>query len=678
MEKLEDSKTRARYDFLVDEINRHGYLYYVLDTPEIEDDEYDALTRELLAIEKEHPSWLRPDSPSQRVGGKPLDSFVKVVHEQPMLSLEDVFSKEELGAWLSRAAAGVGKEWIPWCCELKIDGLAISLIYDDGNFARASTRGDGAVGEDVTENVKTVRDLPLRLFGDVPGRLELRGEVYMSKDSFARLNAEREEAELPLFANPRNAAAGSLRQLDPSVAAKRNLRLFVYYMQNPQERGLRSQSEILAWLSAHGLPVQKAWAVAESRDAAAGFIDEWQARRFELPYATDGVVFKAEQVDYWTALGRNVKTPRWSVAYKYPPEEKLTEILSIDVSLGRTGALTPVANLSPVRLSGTMVRRASLHNEDEILRKDIRIGDRVWVRKAGEIIPEIVRVDIGSRTGGERPFTMPERCPVCGSAVVRLPGEAAYRCPNKSCPAQLTQGLIHFASRQAMNIGGLGESLAARLVRTGLVARFSDVYGLRAEDLAGLERMGEKSARKLTDAIAKSKDRPLKYLIAALGIREVGSGVAAELARNFASLDDIAAADEDRLAAVPGVGPTIARSISAFFGDAHNREMIAGLREAGVAMKSDAQGPPLSGPLSGKTFVFTGELSRLTRASAQERVAALGAKTSNSVGKKTSYVVVGADPGSKAAKALALGVPTLDEEGFFALTDGLLDKTQEE
>ncbi len=678
MGNLGNTQTRARYDFLVDALNRHGYLYYVLDAPEIEDDEYDRLMRELLILEKEHPGWLRPDSPSQRVGGKPLESFEKVVHAQPMLSLEDVFSKEELDAWLTRAAAGVGKEWIPWCCELKIDGLAISLIYDDGNFVQASTRGDGTVGEDVTENLKTVRDLPLKLFGEVPGRLELRGEVYMSKDSFARLNAEREEAELSLFANPRNAAAGSLRQLDPSVAAKRGLKLFVYYMQNPRDRGLHSQSEILAWMSEHGLPVQKAWSVAKTRGDIAGFLDDWQQRRFELPYATDGVVFKAENIDYWTILGRNVKTPKWSVAYKYPPEEKLTVIENIEISLGRTGALTPVANLTPVRLSGTAVRRASLHNEDEIRRKDIKIGDHVWVRKAGEIIPEIVRVDTKRRTGEERDFSMPDRCPVCGSAVVRLPDEAVCRCPNRSCPAQLTQGLTHFASRQAMDIGGLGESLAAQLVQTGLVSRFSDLYKLRIEPLVKLERMGEKSARKLTEAIARSKNRPLGSLLLALGIREVGAGVAAELARNFSSVDEIATAGEERLSAVPGVGPTIARSITAFFGDDHNRDLIAQLREAGVVMRNDAPVSSRVGPLSGKTFVFTGELSRCTRAQAQERVVALGAKTSNSVSRKTSYVVVGADPGSKAQKARTLEVPTLDEEAFFELTDSLLAKKQEE
>ncbi|MBP3837394.1 MAG: NAD-dependent DNA ligase LigA [Pyramidobacter sp.] len=675
---MKEQPDRARYDQLVEELNHHSYLYYVLDAPVIQDDEYDALMQELLHCEKEHPEWLRADSPSRRVGGAPLESFQKVAHAQPMLSLEDVFSKGELHDWLSKAAEGVEKQWLPWCCELKIDGLAVSLIYDDGVFVRASTRGDGNVGEDVTENLRTVRDLPLKLAGDVPGHLELRGEVYMSKEGFARLNAEREEAGQPLFANPRNAAAGSLRQLDPAIAAKRNLRLFVYYLQDPEEHGLHSQSEVLLWLQQHGLPVQKAWSLEKNEAGILQFIDEWEQKRFDLPYATDGVVLKAEQIDYWRILGNNVKTPKWSVAYKYPPEEQLTRLISIDVSLGRTGALTPVANLEPVQISGTVVKRASLHNEDEILRKDIRIGDKVWVRKAGEIIPEIVRVETKERTGDELPFHMPAECPVCGAPVMKLPDEVALRCPNRSCPAQLTQGLIHFASRQGMNIQGLGESLAAQLVQSGLVKKFSDLYKLRIEPLIKLERMGEKSAQKLIAAIQRSKERPLRFLLTALGIREVGSGVAAELTRHFSSLDEIASADEERLAAVSGIGPTIARSVKAFFDEEHNREMTDELRSLGVRMQDEALPAADSGPLSGKTFVFTGELTRMPRSQAQELVVSLGAKASSSVSKKTSYVVIGSDPGSKADKAAALGVPSLNEEQFFALVDQYAKEIQEE
>ncbi len=668
---MEDENMRSRYNWLVDELNRHGRLYYVLDAPEIEDDEYDALMREMLNLEKTHPDWVRSDSPSKRVGGAVLDSFVKVTHNQPMLSLEDVFSRGELHEWLKRAAEGVEKEWIPWCCELKIDGLAVSLVYEDGVFVQASTRGDGHIGEDVTENLRTVRDLPLKLIGDVPGHLELRGEVYMSKEGFARLNAEREEAGEPLFANPRNAAAGSLRQLDSAVAAKRHLRLFTYYMQQAESRGVHSQSEVLEWLILHGLPVQKAWKLAETENDVLDFLEKWNTQRFELPYATDGVVFKADSTRYWAVLGNNVKTPKWAVAYKYPPEEQRTRVENIEVSLGRTGMLTPVADLTPVQISGTVVKRASLHNEDEIRRKDVRIGDMVWVRKAGEIIPEIVRVDTASRTGNEKIFNMPDTCPVCGAALMKLPDEAALRCPNRSCPAQLTQGLMHFASRQGMNIQGIGESLAAQLVKSGLVKRFSDLYSLRIEQLIKLERMGEKSAEKLFAAIQKSKKRPMNFLLTALGIREVGPGVAAELSRHFHSLDEIAAADKEQLAQISGVGPVIAESVEAFFAEGHNRQMIEELRSAGVSMENSADTEKNEGPLLGKTFVFTGELSRMPRSQAQNLVASLGGKAVSSVSKKTSYVVVGEAPGSKAEKARALGVQTLTEEDFFSMIETL-------
>ncbi len=662
---------RARYDWLVDELNRHGRLYYVLDTPEIQDDEYDALTQELLKIENDHPDWTRDDSPSKRVGGPILEGFEKVTHARPMLSLEDVFSPEELHNWLKRAAVDVGQEWIPWCCELKIDGLAISLIFEDGKFVQASTRGDGVTGEDVTENLKTVKDLPLKLTGDVPGHLELRGEVYMSKKGFAKLNAEREEAGLTLFANPRNAAAGSLRQLDSSVAAKRPLQLFVYYIQDAESRGLYSQSQMLTWLKDHGLPVQDAWRLANDEQTALDFLSKWNDDRFDLPYPTDGVVFKADAANFWGILGNNVKTPKWAVAYKFPPEEQRTKLEKIEVSMGRTGVLTPVAILSPVTLSGTLVSRASLHNEDEIRRKDIRVGDFVWVRKAGEIIPEIVRVDAESRDGSQKVFEMPKNCPVCGAELQTLPGEVALRCPNRSCPAQLTQGLIYFASRQGMDIQGIGESLAAQLVESGLVKRFSDLYSLTADSLLNLERMGEKSATKLISAIENSKTRPLKFTLTALGIREVGAAVAADLVDHFGSIEAMASADEEQLAAVPGVGPVIARSIKTFFSEEHNKAMIEELRAAGVSLESEGAGKISDGPLNGQTFVFTGELSRMPRGDAQELVERLGGKAVSSVSKKTSYAVVGEAPGSKAQKAQELGVTILDEDEFFSMVEKL-------
>ncbi len=666
-----DENLRARYDWLVDELNRHGRLYYVLDTPEIQDDEYDALTQELLKIENDHPDWTRDDSPSKRVGGPILEGFEKVTHARPMLSLEDVFSPEELHNWLKRAAGDVGEEWIPWCCELKIDGLAISLIFEDGKFVQASTRGDGVTGEDVTENLKTVKDLPLKLAGDVPGHLELRGEVYMSKKGFAKLNAEREEAGLPLFANPRNAAAGSLRQLDSSVAAKRPLQLFVYYIQDAESRGLHTQSQMLTWLKDHGLPVQDAWRLAEDEQTALDFLSKWNDDRFDLPYPTDGVVFKADSANFWGILGNNVKTPKWAVAYKFPPEEQRTKLEKIEVSMGRTGVLTPVAILSPVTLSGTLVSRASLHNEDEIRRKDIRVGDFVWVRKAGEIIPEIVRVDTESRDGTQKVFEMPKNCPVCGAELQTLPGEVALRCPNRSCQAQLTQGLIYFASRQGMDIQGIGESLAAQLVESGLVKRFSDLYRLTADSLINLERMGEKSATKLISAIENSKTRPLKFTLTALGIREVGAAVAADLVDHFGSIDALALADEEQLAAVPGVGPVIARSIKAFFSEEHNKAMIEELRAVGVSLESERAGKISDGPLNGQTFVFTGELSRMPRGDAQELVERLGGKAVSSVSKKTSYAVVGEAPGGKAQKAQEIGVTILNEDEFFSMVEKL-------
>ena len=668
---MEQPELQKRYDRLVDELNRHARLYYVLDAPEIQDDEYDALMRELLTIERESPEMVRPDSPSRRVGGEPLEAFVKVEHSRPMLSLEDVFSKEELSEWLERASKGVGGAFIPWCCELKIDGLAVSLVYEDGLFVRAATRGDGTIGEDVTLNVRTIKDLPLRLTGDVTGHLEVRGEVYIDKSGFASLNAYREENGLPLFANPRNAAAGSLRQLDPSIAAKRKLRLFTYYVQDAESFGLNSQHGVLEWLKNVGLPVQNAWSVVRDFSDISAFLDEWESKRFSLPYATDGVVFKADNTEFWERLGNNIKTPKWAVAYKFPPEEQRSRVESIEISLGRTGVLTPVANLTPVLLSGTLVKRASLHNEDEIRRKDIRVGDTVWVRKAGEIIPEIVRVDVQSRKGDETVFEMPTECPVCGSSVIRLPGEAAHRCPNRSCPKQLEQGIVHFASRQGMNIQGLGEQLAAQLVSSGLVVNLGDVFDLTVEKLSSLKRMGAKSAQKLIWELEKSKKRPLKSLIAALGIPDVGGAVAAELTKNFVSIDEIAVADEDRLAAIDGVGGIIANSIKTFFSDEHNRATIEKLRAAGVNLEDEAPPAQKNLPLAGKTFVFTGELSAMPRSQAEELVVSLGAKAAKSVSKKTSYVVVGESPGSKARKAQELGLAVLTEDDFRTLIANL-------
>ncbi len=663
-----DQSSLEEYHSLVEELQRAQYLYYVKDSPEMEDHQYDRLMARLLKIEELHPQWLRPDSPSQRIGGEPLEAFAKVPHSPPMLSLEDVFSTGELQDWIDRAESALGGP-TPWSCELKIDGLAVSLVYRDGLFVQGSTRGDGAVGEDVTVNLKTIRELPLRLHRPLPGILEVRGEVYIAKEDFARINAQREERGEPLFANPRNAAAGSLRQLNPRIAAKRRLSLFVYYLMAPQRWGLESQTEILAWMDDLGLPVQKASALASERAQIGQFIDRWQQRRHDLPYATDGVVLKLDAVENWASLGQNVKTPKWAVAYKYSPEEQKTRLRNIEISVGRTGTLTPVAILDPVSLSGTTVKRASLHNLDEIRRKDVKIGDQVWVHKAGEIIPEIVRVETAGRTGAERDFEMPSCCPICGSPVVHLDGEVALRCPNRSCRAQLAQALSHFASRDAMDIRGLGERLVEQLVDQGMVKDLAGLYSLCASQMAMLDRMGDKSAANVAAAIEASKKRPLKSLLTALGIREVGSGAAATLARHFGSLDSLMAATKEDLAALEGIGPVMAQSIEAYFADVHNRQMIEELRQAGVDFGSPKESPreAVSGPLAGKTFVFTGELNSLTRGEAQDKVAALGAKAVSSVSKKTDYLVAGEAPGSKLQKAQKLGVRVLSEDEFLAM-----------
>ncbi|MCF4113775.1 MULTISPECIES: NAD-dependent DNA ligase LigA [Dethiosulfovibrio] len=666
-----------RYESLKKEIARHDRLYYVLDSPEIDDSSYDRMMRELLELEREHPTLVSDDSPSRRVGGRPMDGFLKVVHSHPMLSLDDVFDVSELRSFLSRATGPVSS--FPWVCELKIDGLAVSLIYEDGVFVGGATRGDGSVGEDVTSNLLTVRSLPLRLDIDVPGKLEVRGEVYMAKDSFAGLNERREEKGDPLFANPRNAAAGSLRQLDPKVAAARRLDLFVYAVVSPEERGINSQSGLLSWLKKAGLPVQDAWKLCSDLDEVEAFVARWREERFSLSYVTDGVVVKADPVEQWDRLGRTARAPRWAVAYKYPPEEKTTVLKEIEISVGRTGAMTPVAILEPVQLAGSVVRRASLHNEDEIHRKDVRIGDRVKVRKAGEIIPEIVSVDLEARNGTEIPFEMPRNCPICGSEAVRLPDESAWRCPNKSCPAQMNEELRHFASRGCMDIRGLGERVASQLVGSGLVRDLADLYDLREEQIISLDRMGPKSASNLISAIRGSKDRPLAALLAGLGIRHVGKGVAELLVERYGSMEALRQADPEELGSVDGIGPAIAASLEAFFSDDGNIRTLDRLMDHGVRMEERRpETSPDWKPLSGTTFVFTGELKRASRSEVQELVKSMGGKATSSVSGKTGYVVAGESPGSKLDKAVSLGIPVLDEDGFYEMVDSLAGKEKEE
>lgn len=662
-----EEQARKRIERLREEISRHDRLYYDLDAPEISDAKYDLLVRELIALESSVGGSTEPSSPTARIGGTPGNEFRKVVHDFPMLSLENAFSRDDLEGFLRRSS------YPKVCCELKIDGLAVSLVYQDGEFTRGATRGDGRVGEDVTANIRTIRTLPQKLSREIPGRLEVRGEVLIKSEDFLILNTEREEQGLPLFANPRNAAAGSLRQLDSRVTAARRLSLFVYQVVDPERYGLKSQYETIQWLSALGFPTQGTELACDGPEDLFAYIEKWRIARFTLPYVTDGVVIKVDDLTSWNDLGSTSKAPRWAVAYKYPPEEKLTKLDRIEISVGRTGTLTPVAILEPVNISGTVVQRASLHNADEIRRKDLREGDMVWVRKAGEIIPEVIRPDPVSRSDGSAPFVMPHRCPACGSEAVSLPGEVALRCVNRSCPAQILEGLRYFASRAGMDITGLGERLMEKLVETGMIKDIADLYTLNPKDLAPLRLMGEKSSRVLGEkaaasvfsSIEASRSRPPEALIAALGIRYVGSRVAELLAGAFGGVDGLEAADENDLASIDGVGPRIAASVVAFFRDPANRETIAKLRAAGVATASQERPAQRgTGPLGGLSFVFTGELESMSRPRAEAEVRELGGGTPSSVSRKTSFVVCGSNPGNKLAKAQSLGVKIIDEKTY--------------
>lgn len=677
---MDIEEARLEAEALRKEIARHNYLYYVKDSPEIDDDAYDALMRRLIELEKAFPSLVTENSPTRKVGGSPKEEMARVPHEVPMLSLENAFTEEEILAFLDRVSKGLGSGFPEIVCELKIDGLAVSLIYRDGELVLGKTRGDGWVGEDVTENLRTIRSLPCTLQGEVKGILEVRGEVLMKKADFEALNREREESEEPLFANPRNAAAGSLRQLDPKITRSRRLGIFLYQVVRPETRGLKTQWEVLRWLERCGFPVQGTEKVCSSAREILDYIEEYREKRHHLPYGTDGVVLKVNQLSDWPKLGETSKSPRWAIAFKYPPEEKMTRVADILVSVGRTGALTPVAILEPIELAGTVVQRASLHNADEVSRKDVRIGDRVVVRKAGEIIPEIVRVESRFRDGSERVFKMPEKCPDCGSAVVRLPEEVAVRCPNRNCPAQIKEGLLHFGSRSGMDIRGLGEKVVNALVDQGLVKDLADLFVLPLEPLVSIERMGEKSASNLLKAIEASRSNPLSKLLAALGIRLVGTRAARVLAEAYGSMDRLEAASFEELSALEGIGPKIAASVVSFFRDPQNRAMLAKLRKAGVRMEEPGKAPLLipDSPLNGKKIVFTGELSAMTRIKAQDLVRERGGIPVDHVSASVDFVVVGENPGSKAEKARRLGLEILDEKRFMQLLEGRLEAEKEE
>ncbi|HTS86797.1 MAG TPA: NAD-dependent DNA ligase LigA [Usitatibacter sp.] len=652
------------------EIERHNRLYYNEDAPEISDAEYDALFAELVALESAHPELRTPDSPTQRVGSKPSEGFDAVTHRVPMLSLNNAFTDEDIEAFDRRCREGLGQDAVEYSAELKFDGLAVTLIYEDGLFVRGATRGDGTTGEDVTANLRTVRTIPLRLEArKYPKRLEVRGEVLMMRKDFEALNKRALEAGEKTFVNPRNSAAGALRQLDPRLTAQRRLSFFAYGLGDQEGFDAPpTHSKLLEALGALGFPIAKDHRTVKGVAGLLGFYRAIGEKRPTLAYDIDGVVYKVNRVADQQKLGFVSRAPRWAIAHKFPAEEATTELLAIDIQVGRTGALTPVARLAPVFVGGTTIVNATLHNEDEIHRKDVWKGDTVVVRRAGDVIPEVARVaKKGPRKEG---FTMPSKCPVCGSAVIRSEDEAVARCTGGLfCAAQRKQALLHFASRRAMDVEGLGDKLVDQLVDAGIVHTPADLYKLGIAKLAELDRMAEKSAANVVAAIEKSKDTTLARFIYGLGIRNVGEVTAKDLARHFGSLDALMDASVEELQEAPDVGPVVARSIAVFLEQRHNREVIEQLRAAGVRWKEgkpEREARP-QGPFAGKIVVLTGTLSSMTRDEAKERIEAAGGKVTGSVSKKTDYVVAGEEAGSKLDKARELGVPVLDEREFTKL-----------
>ncbi len=655
---------RKRIEKLREEINNHNYHYYVLDEPLIPDVEYDRLMCELRELEEQHPELITPDSPTQRVGAEPVEAFGTVRHEVPMLSLDNAFSDEEVAAFHHRVSERLGLEDVEYTAEPKLDGLAVSLRYEGGVLVSGATRGDGYTGEDITQNVRTVPSIPLKLRGKgIPPVLEVRGEVYMTRSGFEALNARQRKAGEKTFVNPRNAAAGSLRQLDPRVTAERPLAIYCYGVGVVRGWTLPERHSLaLEQLKAWGLRVSDEIRVVRGVEGCLRYYRDMQARRDKLDYDIDGVVYKVDLFSQQEALGFVSRAPRWAIAHKFPAQEAMTRLLAIDIQVGRTGALTPVARLEPVFVGGATVTNATLHNEDEIHRKDVRVGDTVVIRRAGDVIPEVVSVVRERRPPGAAPFKMVKKCPVCGSDVVRNEGEAVARCTGGLfCPAQRKEAIKHFASRKAMDIEGLGDKLVEQLVERGLVNDVADLYSLTREQLAELERMGEKSAANLIAAIGSSRKTTLARFLYALGIREVGEATALALASYFGSLEALMEAGEETLQSVPDVGPVVAANIHAFFRQAHNREVIERLLQAGVHWPDQQAHRATDLPLRGKTFVITGKLNTMTRDEARARLQALGAKVTGSVSRKTDYVVAGEEPGSKYDKALALGIDILDE-----------------
>jgi DNA ligase (NAD+) len=639
-----------------------GYAYYVLDQPLVPDAVYDQYLQELIAIESEFPDLIYPDSPTQRVGGTILQGFNKVAHTHPMLSLSNAFGREDLDDFDRRIRASIGNDF-SYVCELKIDGLAISLTYENGVFVRGATRGDGRVGEDITENLKTIRSIPLRL--KKPVTIELRGEAYMPKKSFIALNESRVENEEEQFANPRNAAAGSLRQLDPKIAASRNLAIFVYGIGGDGEAyHLDSHAEALDYLDELGFQTNKERKTCRSIDEVQAYIEKWTAKRPELPYEIDGIVIKVNRYVHQQDLGFTAKSPRWATAYKFPAEEVVTTLLDIELTVGRTGALTPTAILEPVKVAGTTVGRASLHNEDLIREKDIRIGDTVIIRKAGDIIPEVVAVVLEARTEDLPEYKMPTHCPVCESELVRIEGEVALRCVNPQCPAQITEGLIHFVSRNAMNIDGLGEKVVEQLFREGLIHDVSDLFTLTKDQLIQLDRMGDKSATNLVAAIEAAKQNSMERVLFGLGIRHVGEKAAKILAEELGDMKTLAQATPDQLITIHEIGDKMADSVVRYFDNEEVQDLIKRLEDLGVNLAYTGKKVDLSNlnhVLTGKTVVLTGKLEQLTRQEAKEKIELVGGTVAGSVSKKTDIVIAGEDAGSKLDKAQTLGIPVWDE-----------------
>lgn len=654
-------------------IRHHEERYYVLDDPEISDAEFDLLVKDLEALERAHPELVTPDSPTQRVGGRPVEGFESVEHQAPMLSLDNSYSEDELTAFDDRlrrglADAGVEAAAVGYVAELKIDGLSISLTYEDGRLIRGVTRGDGFRGEDVTSNVRTIRAIPLALRGSTAGRVEIRGEVYLPRAAFDRLNREREEREEPVFANPRNAAAGTMRNLDPREVARRGLSAFVYQLLGPADVVPARHSDALALLRRWGFPVESHWERCTGAGEVLAYCARWKDARHSLAFDTDGVVVKLDDMALRDRVGATSKFPRWAIAFKFPPEQATTRLLKIEVNVGRTGAVTPFAVLEPVRLSGSTIQLATLHNEQEVARRDIRPGDYVLIEKGGEVIPKVVKPVLSRRGPDVVPWQMPGECPSCGSRLHRPEGEAVWRCVNTACPARFRRSLEHFASRRAMNIEGLGEALVDQVVGTGLVRDFADLYRLEAAQIEALERMGKKSAANLLQEIEGSRRLEPWHLLYGLGIRYVGERAAQVLMGAFGSIEALETASVDELQAVHEIGPVVAAAVREYFDEQRNRELVGRMRKAGV--RTAGRRNPVAagaGPLAGKTFVITGTLGALSREDAAAAIEELGGKVTSSVSRKTSFVVVGAEPGSKLEKARELGIALLDEAALLRL-----------